>query len=127
MQSKCRTKIAPLRRQTFKLWSGAGSLARMPSTNCSGIITAKEFNLTFILYFRPVNSKEVDEGQQTIVRVDERLRQIEISSKNNKPIKAFQFDNAFGPSSTQRDIYSSTITPIGSLVLSAKIFVVAAV
>jgi hypothetical protein len=63
---------------------------------------------------RPVNSKESDEGQNAVVRVDDRTKQIEVTSKTNKPIKSFHFDSVFGPNATQREIYASTITPIGA-------------
>eukprot|EP01122_Echinamoeba_exundans_P011612 TRINITY_DN4677_c0_g1_i1.p1 TRINITY_DN4677_c0_g1~~TRINITY_DN4677_c0_g1_i1.p1 ORF type:complete len:1134 (-),score=240.59 TRINITY_DN4677_c0_g1_i1:4-3369(-) len=77
---------------------------------------AKE-NVQVIVRCRPVNAKESEEGQSAVVRVDDRTKQIEVTSKTNKPLKSFQFDSVFGPNATQREIYSSTITPIVEEVL----------
>jgi len=68
---------------------------------------------------RPLNARELADGRQVIVGVDTKTAQVSLRPPNGTDApKAFTFDAAFDPSSTQREVYVNTAMAIVNSVLS---------
>jgi kinesin family protein 11 len=76
--------------------------------------TTKE-NVQVLLRCRPLNPREAEDKQTTVVHIDEKRKEVAVSMKAKA--KNFYFDNVFGPTSTQRDIYNAGVSPIVEEVL----------
>jgi hypothetical protein len=73
-----------------------------------------------IVRCRPLNSKELADGRQTIVEVDQKAAQVVLrapSGGGDAP-KPFTFDAAFDPGASQREVYENTALAIVNSVLS---------
>lgn len=59
-----------------------------------------------------MNPREAEDKQTTVIHIDEKRKEVAVSMKAKA--KNFYFDNVFGPTSTQRDIYNAGVAPIGN-------------
>jgi hypothetical protein len=76
----------------------------------------------FVIWFcdlcRPLNEREIEEKQTAVLICDEKSRTVSVQLKTNKNLqKTFSYDMVFGPTASQKDIYTSAIAPIGTLLL----------
>jgi len=63
--------------------------------------------------FRPLNDRELADKQTSVVRCQDRDKQVVVQPKGSKvPTKTFYFDSVFGPERTQRELFQSSILPI---------------
>eukprot|EP01135_Chromosphaera_perkinsii_P006664 Nk52_evm66s554 gene=Nk52_evmTU66s554 len=77
-------------------------------------MSKKEENVKVVVRCRPLGEKEVGQGYNVVVDVDENRGVIEIRNpKDNAAApKPFTFDSVYGMSSKQIDIYNETARPI---------------
>lgn len=62
---------------------------------------------------RPLNDRELADKQSSVVRCQDRDKQVVVQPKGSKvPTKTFYFDSVFGPERTQRELFQSSILPI---------------
>ncbi|MCL4419144.1 hypothetical protein M1146_03515 [Patescibacteria group bacterium] len=68
-------------------------------------------NVQVVVRCRPVSQLEIDTKQATVCKTDEASRTVEVKTpqsaeKKNIPNRTYTFDAVYGPSSSQRDIYT---------------------
>eukprot|EP01135_Chromosphaera_perkinsii_P002471 Nk52_evm77s223 gene=Nk52_evmTU77s223 len=73
-------------------------------------------NVKVVIRCRPLMEKEVQDGYETIVKMDSTLGQVTVTNPNPKPgiepKRSFTFDAVFDPQSKQVDVYNSVARPI---------------
>jgi hypothetical protein len=57
------------------------------------------------LTWRPLNQQETKDKVQVICKVEEKKKEVVVSMKSSNQAKTFSFDAAYGPSSTQAEIF----------------------
>ena len=57
---------------------------------------------------RPLSSQEIEQGANTAATISKNNKTVSMSSRSNK----FDFDWAFGPNSTQKELYDATCKPL---------------
>jgi kinesin family protein 3/17 len=77
-------------------------------------------NVKVCVRSRPLNDKEIREGNQKVVSVDKNSGQISVRNPNaqsDEPPKVFTFDHVFGDDTRQLDIYNLISRPIVDAVI----------
>ncbi|XP_017769051.1 PREDICTED: kinesin-like protein KIF3A [Nicrophorus vespilloides] len=69
-------------------------------------------NVRVVIRIRPLNKKEVADGNQNIVTLDQEENVLTLFKVGNEKTKSFKFDHVFGPVCTQMDLYRHIAYPI---------------
>jgi kinesin family protein 11 len=59
-----------------------------------------------------MNEREIEEKQSVVLTCDEKSKSVVVQMKTKNYQKTFSYDMVFGPTASQKDIYTSAIAPI---------------
>jgi kinesin family member 11 len=79
-----------------------------------GAVAAKTDNVSVVLRCRPQNNREMHQKEPTIVQCNQQMANvnIQITERNAKLSKRFNFDHVFGTLSTQHEVYDTVVAPV---------------
>ena len=66
---------------------------------------------------RPLNNKELNDGRQQIIEMDEKSGTCVVTPANNEPPKTFTFDAVYAPNTLQEVLYKQSAAHIVDSVL----------
>lgn len=96
------------------LWSSDSSPKDSRSTGGSSSENEKGINVQVVLRCRPLSEDEKRAKTPVAISCNEHSREVSVIQNvaNKHTDKAFVFDNVFGPTSQQKDLYKQAIAPL---------------